>query len=128
MPDVFKATGRDTRKTKDETIVLPSTWAEAYFLKSYALVEQKDVEGAQNCLKKALHLSPCNATYWAELGHCHQLLRNWGQCLKAYQLAEEAADFSGDYEDQDKARAWRGIAFVYIETGKLDEATELYKK
>lgn len=35
---------------------------------------------------------------------------------------------SGDYRDNDTARAWRGIGFVYIETGKLDEAEELYKK
>jgi tetratricopeptide (TPR) repeat protein len=126
-PEIFKATGRDTRKSTGDTIVLSSTWAEAYFLKAYALVEQKKIKSAQEYLEKALRLSPCKATYWSELGHVHQVQKDWDGCLEAFQLAEEASEFSADEnKDFDRARAWRGIGFVYIETDKLDEAEALY--
>lgn len=129
MPKTFKAAGRKTLNPKAETIVLASTWAEAYYLKAYAAIELGKIEDAQKNLKKAVYLSPYNATYWAELGHTHQMLKNWETCVRVYTVAEDAADMSDEeYKNQDLARSWRGIGFAKIELGKLDEAEALFKK
>lgn len=129
MPKTFLAAGRHTLDPKAETVVLSSTWAEAYFLKAYAAIETGRTDEALKFLKKALYLSPNNTTYWSELGHVHQMLKNWESSIKIFKLAEEAASVSEEAaRDSDRTRAWRGIGFPYIEQGKLDQAEALFKQ
>ena len=117
--------GDDTRGT----VVIKPTWAEAYYLKAYALIELGHPEKAKAELKHALDLSPLNAIYWAELGHVLQLEKKWIKCMKAFRKSEEASKFSSDdRKNLDLARAWRGIGFCLTEMGKLDESEQMYKK
>lgn len=112
-----------------ECVVLPGTWAEAYYLKAYALVEMKQFDGAKACLKQAVTLSPYNPGYWSELGHILQLEKNWSKCLVAFGNAAKASEhYEGDEKIAFLTRAWRGIGFALIEQGKLWEAEEKFKQ
>ena len=127
--DIPEYWGNRFAEKKDGAVVLSQFWAEAFFLKSYALVELGNIDQAKDTLKKAVGLSPLNFTYLAELGHIYQLEKNWDMALEIYKASEEATSFSHpDSKDANLARAWRGIGYVYIEQGKLKEAKEQYKR
>jgi tetratricopeptide (TPR) repeat protein len=49
--------------------------------------------------------------------------------LKAFNASEEAASFSHpDSKDASLGRAWRGMGYVYVEQGKLQEAKKKYEQ
>jgi tetratricopeptide (TPR) repeat protein len=117
------------KKSRNKTIVLSSTWADAYYLKAYTLIDVGQPAQAKPWLEKAIKLSPSNSQYLSELGTVLQQEKNWPQALQTFQLAEQAAEFSPpDAKNTELARAWRGIAYVFVEQGRLDEAEGLYKK
>lgn len=119
--------GQALQQHKD-AIALAQVWAEAYKLKAYALVELGREPEARAALDKALELSPQNAMYLEELGAMYEREKNWPKALETFQHAEVAAKtFSPPQgKDDELARAWRGIAFVYVEQGRLDDAEQLY--
>lgn len=101
-------------------------WADAYFLKGYALNEIHRPADAKAALERALYLSPENATYLIELAEAYKLERNWHEAFRLYQDAETAAKFSPPEQQlTDRSQAKRGQAFVLIELGKLDQAEKL---
>lgn len=112
-----------------DAVVLNSTWADAYFLKGYALGELGRVADEQKELEKAIRLSPQNAHYLSEMGYTHQMLRQWKDAIETYEQAEAASEFSPDETKvSELTRALRGQAFALTETGKLDEAQALYER
>lgn len=127
--DVPEYWGNQFADKKNNTEVLSQFWAEAFYLKGYALIEIGHIDKAKKTVIKAVGLSPLNFKYLAELGHIYQLEKNWDMSLEAFKAAEEAVPFSHpDIQDVSRARAWRGFGFVYIEQGKFKEAEEMYKK
>ena len=121
--------GNRFAEKKDGAEVLSQFWAEAFFLKSYALVELGDVRLAKEALKTAVGLSPLHSNYLAELGHIYQLEKNWDMALEAFKASEEAVSFSHpDSKEASLGRAWRGMGYAYIEQGKVDEAKKMYEQ
>ncbi len=126
VPEIW---GNQFADKKDSAEVLPQFWAEAFYLKGYALVELGHINQAKETLKKAVGLSPMNFSYLAELGHIFQMEKNWDMALQAFEAAEEATIYSHpDNKNENLARAWRGIGYVYIEQGKLQDAKDKYKQ
>jgi tetratricopeptide (TPR) repeat protein len=120
----------DAAAHHQDSIVVGAVWAEAYELKAYALLDLGRKDEARPLLHKALQLAPENAGFLEELGAHYEAEKNWPQALATFQHAQRAAQtFSPPVMKNDElARAWRGIAFVYAETGKLDEAEALYHR
>ena len=112
-----------------ETIVLGPTWSMALFLKGFALIDLGRPDEAKPLLEKAVEMAPMNAQFLAELGEWHKTRRQW---TEAYALFDRAADAAGispeDLQRAEKGRALRGMGFVLIEQGRLDEAEKLFRK
>ena len=104
-------------------------WADAYYLKGYALVELRRAEDAKVALEHAIHLSPFNSQYLSELANIYQDEKNWPKAFDLYNEAEAFATFSPlDRERLDTARAKRGQGYVLVELRRLDEAEAKYKE
>lgn len=114
LAHLLKETAEESENSvKKGTVVLDATWAEAYFLKGYALVELNRMSEAKKELFKATKLSPYNPNYWAELGHILQTEKDWDDCIQAFEkTAESAAFFQGQEKVRYLTRAWRGIGFT----------------
>ena len=108
--------------------VLSSTWADAHFMKGYALLEMGRLSEAKPSIEQAVALSPNNSQYLSELGHIHQLEKDWSKALQYFQKAEDFAEaFSPpDVKAFELGVARRGIGYVLVELGRLDEAEEKY--
>jgi tetratricopeptide (TPR) repeat protein len=118
--------GKSSGKTGAMT--LDVLWADAHYLKAYALYELDRLDAAAAELGQALQLTPRNARYLSELGNIHQTRHEWEEARRQYQAAEAAAEFSPAEERiKDLTRAKRGIGFVLIEQGDLDAAEAQFK-
>lgn len=114
---------------KTEAVALRPIWAEAYYLKGYALMELGRFGEAKTSLDRALELSPLHAGYWSELGQLHLTQRNWELALATFDKASDAAEYSpSSLKVDEQSRAWRGKGFAYIELGRLDEAESMYRR
>lgn len=112
---------------KKNAIVISPTWASAWFIKGYALEEMGKVAEAKSALKQALELSPWNSHYLSEFAYVTAIEKNFAEAKKLYEAAEEHAALSPDSsKTEDLARARRGIGYVLVELGKLDEAEKKY--
>jgi tetratricopeptide (TPR) repeat protein len=122
-------TQADPASGKSSASSLMVAWADAYFLKGYALNELGRPADAKIALERAVYLSPQNATYLIELAEAYKLERNWNECYRLYQAAETAAEFSPTEQKlADRSQAKRGQAFVFVEQGKLDRAQALLEE
>ena len=65
-----------------------------------------------------------------ELGYHYQNQKNWAAALDLFKHAESATrEFTpAEYRNGELARAWRGIGYIYVEYGRLDEATAIYRQ
>jgi tetratricopeptide (TPR) repeat protein len=114
---------------KTNAIALSSTWSDAYFMKGYALQDLHRVNEARLLLQQALKLSPLNSQYLAEIGEVYALEKNWPQAEQAYRDAEENAPLAPEDSRADElGRARRGLGYVLVELGKLDEAEKKYQQ
>jgi len=115
---------------KRGAVVAPSLWSDAWYLKGYALIELRRIPEAKSALESALAFSPRNAQYLGELGNLYLGLRDWPLALATFQAAEAAAkEFSPpEVKNSELSRAWRGVAYVYIEQNRLDEAEAIYRQ
>jgi tetratricopeptide (TPR) repeat protein len=113
---------------KQGAIIVPQVWSDAWYLKAYALIELKRPAEARSALEAALALAPRNSQYLGELGTVYLGQRNWPQALKIFEQAEAAAkEFSPpEVKNKELSRAWRGIAYVYVEQGRWDDAEKVY--
>jgi tetratricopeptide (TPR) repeat protein len=114
---------------KNNAIALSSTWSDAYFMKAYALQDLHHLGEAKATLQQALKLSPFNSQYLAELGEICALEKNWSKAEQMYREAEDNAPLSPDASRADDlGRARRGLGYVLVELGKLDEAEKKYQQ
>ena len=114
---------------KSNALALSSTWAEAGFMKAYALQDLGRLDEAKATLQQALKLSPFNAQYLAELGGLHSHEKNWVRAEQLYRDAEDNASLSPpSARAEDLARARRGLGYVFVELGRLDEAEKKYEQ
>lgn len=114
---------------KQNAIALSSTWADAYFMKGYALQESGRMAEAKSAVQRALELSPWSSHYLSELGNIYELEKNWDKAKEAFAAAEEHAPLSPDDAKADElGRARRGTAYVLVELGRLDEAEKKYQQ
>ena len=117
-------------KSEDAVVIDTPSCGEAFFLTAYAAVELRDIEAAQKLLTLALEYSPANSSYLSEMGHTYQVQRKWKEAIKFFTDALEFAQACSpkEFKNEDVSRALRGIAFAFIETGRLEEAEALYYK
>jgi Flp pilus assembly protein TadD len=114
---------------KKDAIVLSSTWSTAYFLKAYALQDLRRIAEAKSVLQLALELSPWNSRYLSELGSIYVLEKNWANAREAFAKAEDQAPTASDESRAEVlARARRGLGYVFVELGQLDEAEKKYRQ
>jgi tetratricopeptide (TPR) repeat protein len=114
---------------KNSAVALSSTWADACFIKAYALEDLGRGAEAKAPLQEALKLSPFNAQYLAEMGQIYAREKNWSKAEQLYREAEDNASLSPPVSKaEDLARARRGSGYVLVELGKLDEAEKKYQQ
>jgi len=110
-------------------IALSSIWSDAYFMKAYALLDLGRASEAKSAVERAVALAPWNAQYVAELGHIYQLEKNWAKARETFEAAEEHAQLAPEESKASElARARRGLGYVFVELGKLDEAEKKYRQ
>jgi tetratricopeptide (TPR) repeat protein len=110
-------------------IAISSTWSTAYFMKGFALLDLGRLAEAKSALERAVELSPWNSQYLSELGNIHQMEKNWAKAREAFAAAEEHAELSpAEAKAGDLARARRGLGYVFVELGQLDEAEKKYQQ
>lgn len=116
-------------RTRQRAIVLPPTWADAYFMRSYALTELGRSREAKDALLRALALSPSNSQYLSELGHLHQRNHDWAESVKSFQSAAAATQLIPEGEERvgELGKALRGEAFSRVEMRDYASAIELYR-
>ena len=116
-------------KDKKDAITLSSTWSTAYFLKAYALQDLGRIAEAKSVLQLALDLSPWNSRYLSELGSIYVLEKNWMQAKGVFEKAENNALLARDDSQAEVlGRARRGLGYVFVELGRLDEAEKKYQQ
>lgn len=111
-------------------VVLDGTWCNALFMRGYAELDLGKVAAAEADFGRALALSPNNPHYLSEMGALHAKRREWNEALAFYHRAEEAAKaFSAEGRaDWELGAALRGIGYIDVELGKLDEAEAAYRR
>jgi tetratricopeptide (TPR) repeat protein len=114
---------------KNNAIALSSTWADAYYMKAYALQELGRLSAAKSNVQLALAMSPFNSQYRSELGEIYQLEKNWGKAKQEFAEAEDNAKLAPEESNAaELGRARRGLAYVFVELGKFDEAEKKYRQ
>lgn len=112
-----------------EVVVYESAYADAYFLKGFALIDLGRQEEALKWFNRAIALSPMNAQYLAERGEWYKQRKEWGKAFKDYESSLSYAGFAGEAQEPvSRGRALRGMAFVRIEQGRLGDAEALLKQ
>jgi Flp pilus assembly protein TadD len=116
-------------KDKKNAITLSSTWADAYFMKAYALQDLGRIAEAKSAVQLALELSPLSSRYLSELGSIYVLEKNWAKAQEVFEKAEDNASLaSDDSKAEDLGKARRGLGYVFVELGQLDEAEKKYRQ
>lgn len=109
-----------------KSVILDGNWSTANFLKGFALVDLNRGDEAIRWFNKAVALAPMNSQFLAERAEWYKSRRNWGKAYKDFEEARSSANFAeDDVKVAWEGRAIRGMAFVRVEQGKLDEAERL---
>lgn len=110
-------------------IVLDGNLATAHWLRGFALVDLGRDEDAKADLDRAIALAPMNGLFFAERAEWFKTRRDWESAFADFESANSYAGFAPDDDKAGlEARSFRGMAFVRVEQGKLDEAKSLLKK
>jgi len=114
---------------KTEAIAISPLWADAYFVKGYALQDLHRVPEAKASLEAALALSPLYSHYLSELGNLYQSEKNWTKSKELFKQAEDVVPLAPEpTQAGELARARRGIAYCLTEEGDLDGAEKIYEE
>jgi len=114
---------------KKSAIILDETWSQAYFLKGFALIDLGRSDEAKPLFDKAIAMAPMNSHYLGERGEWYKSRRDWDHAYADFSKAAAGSELSPDtMKSFDKLRAWRGMSFVRVEQGRLDEAEKLLRQ
>jgi Tetratricopeptide repeat len=114
----------------EDAVALSPYWADAWFLKSYALTELHQGAEARTALERAIALAPHFAQYLSELGYLHQVAKDWRRSLEIYKQAEDAVGLISvpAIKLREQLRAMRGQGHALIELGDRDAAEQKFLK
>ena len=114
---------------KKSAVVVDRTLCDAYFMRGFAEVDLGKLAAAQADYEHALALSPSNPHYLNEVGQFHSRLHDWVGALALFHRAEDAAKglAAEGRANAELGLALRGIGYVDVEVGKLDEAEAVYR-
>jgi tetratricopeptide (TPR) repeat protein len=116
-------------REKKAAVVLPQEPCYALFLKGYALIDLNRGDEAKTWLERAVAMAPSNAHFLGELAEWYKVRKDYKTARALFQRAVDAADLSPDNRKTfDKGRGLRGLGYILIEEGKLDEAAALYRQ
>lgn len=116
-------------EAKRSAVVLERAPCYAIFLKGFALIDLNRSDEAPAYFERAIAMAPLNAQFLAELAEWYKNRRDWAHARPLFQRALDASEFSPpDRKIFDKTRGLRGLGYILIEEGKLDEAERLYRK
>jgi Flp pilus assembly protein TadD len=108
-------------------VVLDPTWCMAIFLKGFALIDLNRPDEAKPLFDRAVEMAPMNSQFLSELAEWHKVRREWGTAFTLFERSSAASELSNEENRiAHKGRALRGMGFVLIEQGKLDEAERLF--
>jgi Tfp pilus assembly protein PilF len=112
---------------KPGAIVVSWVWALGFYYKGYALNEMGNLADAKIYLDRAISLSPQNAMFLLERANADLKEKNFQAAFDRFKAAEEAARISPpNVTNQELARSWRGMGYVFAEQNRLDEAEKIY--
>lgn len=118
----------EAAKDHQDAVVLPQTWADAYFYESSALTDLGRVEESRSALQKAVALSPWNSLFIAELAYTYEVQHDNQKALELFQHAEAATEFSPpELKNAEIAHALRGEGYALTELHRFDEAEARYR-
>jgi tetratricopeptide (TPR) repeat protein len=114
----------------EDAVALSPIWADAWFLKSYALTNLHRLAEARVALEHAVALSPSYSPYLGELGYLHHKAKDWRRALELYVKAEDSVELVPDpkWQIHERTRALRGQGFVLEELGNLDAAEQRFQR
>ncbi|WP_082456462.1 tetratricopeptide repeat protein [Novosphingobium sp. Leaf2] len=114
---------------KRSAVVLGPEVCEAYFTKSYALVELGRKAEALAALEQLTALAPKHAHYFIELGFSYRAAGQNDKAMAAYRAALDYAELAPDdaSRKQMRAGARRGIGYMLVEQSDLKGAREAYQ-
>lgn len=120
----------ESATAKTPAKLISPNWAFAYYMKAYSLLEIGRIADAKASLERAIALSPRNSQFLSEMGNIYQREKNWPKAMEVFLASESAArEFSPpDLKNVELARALRGLGYVYIELGRLDDASKMYRQ
>jgi len=120
----------DAANRQEEAVAIGPTWAEALYVKSFALTELHRGGEALAALEAALSLAPSFSRYLAERGYMYQKAKDWRRALQKYEEAEGSVKLLTDRQAQvtERTRALRGQGYALVELGEIDAAERKYKQ
>lgn len=126
-PEVLAYMMESTNKGEDAVAISPY-WADAWFLKSYALTELHRGAEARTALERAIALAPHFPQYLSELGYLLQVAKDWRRSLDIYKQAEDSVGLISTpaIKLREQARAVRGQGHALIELGDRDAAEQRF--
>jgi tetratricopeptide (TPR) repeat protein len=115
-------------KERQRIVVLPQSACYSLYLKGFALVDLHRPDQAKIWYDRAVAMAPRNSHFLGEMGEWYKTRHEWTQARAWFEKAREASELSpDDRKSNDKRRAMRGIGFVLIENGTLDEAEKIFR-
>jgi tetratricopeptide (TPR) repeat protein len=117
-------------KRQGDVTLIANGFCFALWAKAFVLVDLQRFDEAVAPATRATVLMPDHAQFHSELGYIHQTLKHYDLSLAAYaQAARVAASIKNEKDRKfDLRRAWFGMAYDYIELGRLDEAETYLNK
>ncbi len=105
-------------------------FCDAWFMRGYARVDLHRPGEAEHDFAHAIALSPSHSHYLSEMGELHAQQHDWEAALAFYERARDAATpySPDDLKVSELTRALRGIGYVDVELGRLDEAEAMYRQ
>jgi tetratricopeptide (TPR) repeat protein len=114
---------------KKAAIVLPEAACYSIFLKGFALIDLGRSDEARAWLERAVAMAPSNAHFLGELAEWYKMRKDWPRSRDLFHRAVAASELSPDNRKIfDKTRGLRGLGYILIEEGRLDEADKLYRQ
>lgn len=110
-------------------IVLSQQWCTAIFLEGFAMIDLGKGEEAKAYLDRAVAMAPMNAHFLGELGEWYKNRKDLTTARDLFAKASDAAALSPpDSRSFDKRRGLRGLGYILIEQGRLEDAERLYNQ